>query len=53
MVEVPHRLALAGSVLRSLVAELEGIGQEVVTTEAVLAWATKPDGQLWWWAQRL
>jgi integrase/recombinase XerD len=50
---VGYKLKLSEYMLRSFVAELDHLGIERITTDAALAWATRPAGaQPSWWAQR-
>jgi len=51
---VGSKLVGAGYALRGLVAELEAAGQQFITTDALLAWATRPaSASSGWWSQRL
>jgi hypothetical protein len=51
---VGYKLKLTEYMLRSFVTELDRLGVERITTEAAIAWATRPEGaHPSWWAQRL
>src|SRR5207253_2238689 len=48
------KLVGAGYALCGLVAELEAAGQQFITTDALLVWATRPaSASSGWWSQRL